>query len=43
MGGGGGESKLGPRGTSGIYWPIVLTPDDCEDGEFGGIKIDRGN
>jgi hypothetical protein len=28
---------------SAIYWPVVLTPGDCEDGEFGGIKIDRGN
>jgi hypothetical protein len=30
------ESKLGPRGTSAIYWPIVPAPCDCEDGEFGG-------
>jgi hypothetical protein len=32
----GGESKLGPLGTSAIYWPIVPAPGDCEDGEFGG-------
>jgi hypothetical protein len=37
------ESKLGPLGTSAIYWPIVPAPGDCEDGEFGGMKIDRGN
>jgi hypothetical protein len=30
------ESKLGPLGTSAIYWPIVPVPGDCEDGEFGG-------
>jgi hypothetical protein len=33
---GGGESKLGPLGTSATYWPIVPAPGDCEDGEFGG-------
>jgi hypothetical protein len=27
----------------GHFWPIVPAPDDCEDGVFGGIKIDRGN
>jgi hypothetical protein len=37
------ESKLGPLGTSAIYWPIVPAPGNCEDGEFGGIKIGRGN
>jgi hypothetical protein len=36
------ESKLGPLGTSAIYWPIVPAPGDCEDGEFGGIN-GRGN
>jgi hypothetical protein len=39
---GGVESKLGPLGTSATYWPIVPAPDDCEDGEFGGMN-DRGN
>jgi hypothetical protein len=34
------ESKMGPLGTSAIYWPIVPAPGDCEDGEFGGIKIE---
>jgi hypothetical protein len=37
------ESKLGPLGTSAIYWPILPAPGDCEDGEFGGMKIGRGN
>jgi hypothetical protein len=32
-----------PLGTSAIYWPIVPAPGDCEDGEFGGIKIGRGS
>jgi hypothetical protein len=27
----------------GHFWPIVLAPSDCEDGEFGGIKIGREN
>jgi hypothetical protein len=39
----GGESKLGPLGTAAIYYPIVPAPGDCEDGEFGGMKIGRGN
>jgi hypothetical protein len=37
------ESKLGPLGTSAIYWPIVPAPGDCEDGEFGGMKFGREN
>jgi hypothetical protein len=37
------ESKLGPLGTSATEWPIVPTPVDCDDGEFGGMKIGRGN
>jgi hypothetical protein len=32
------ESKLGALGTSAIYWPIVPSPGDCEDGEFGGMN-----
>jgi hypothetical protein len=28
------KSKLGPLGTSAIYWPIVPAPGDCEDGEI---------
>jgi hypothetical protein len=27
----------------GHFWPIVSAPGDCEDGEFGGMKIGRGN
>jgi hypothetical protein len=27
----------------GYYWPIVPAPGDCDDGEFGGMKIGRGN
>jgi hypothetical protein len=37
------ESKLGPLGTSASNWPIVPASGVCEDGEFGGIKIGRGN
>jgi hypothetical protein len=37
------ESKLGPLGTSATEWPIVPAPGDCDDGEFGGMKIGRGN
>jgi hypothetical protein len=37
------ESKLGPLGTSATEWPIVPAPDDYDVGEFGGIKIGRGN
>jgi hypothetical protein len=38
----GGESKLGPLGTSATYWPILPTPGDCKDGEFCGMN-GRGN
>jgi hypothetical protein len=37
------ESKLGPLGTSSTEWPIVPTPGDYDDGEFGGVKIGRGD
>jgi hypothetical protein len=37
------ESKLGPLGTSATEWPIVPAPGDYDDGEFGGMMIDRGN
>jgi hypothetical protein len=37
------ESKLGPVGTSATEWPIVPAPGDCDDREFGGMKIGRGN
>jgi hypothetical protein len=39
----GGENILGPLDTSATEWPIVPAPDDCNDGEFGGMKIGRGN
>jgi hypothetical protein len=35
------ESELGPLDTSATNWPIVPVPRECEDGEFGGLKIDR--
>jgi hypothetical protein len=41
--GGGVESILGPLGTSATEWPIVPAPGDYDDGEFGGMKIGRGN
>jgi hypothetical protein len=25
------------------FWPVVPDLGDCEDGEFDGMKIDRGN
>jgi hypothetical protein len=34
---------LGPVATSDTNWPIVLGPDDYEDGKFGGMMIGRGN
>jgi hypothetical protein len=37
------ESKLGPLGTSATAWPIAPVPGDYDDGEFGGMKIGRGN
>jgi hypothetical protein len=30
-------------GTSATSWPIVLAAGDCEDEEFDGMKIGRGN
>jgi hypothetical protein len=37
------ESKVGPLDTSATEWPIVPAPSDYDDGEFGGMKIGRGN
>jgi hypothetical protein len=37
------ESKLGLLGTSAAEWPIVPAPGDYDEGEFGGMKIGRGN
>jgi hypothetical protein len=43
VGGGGGGFQLGLLGTSATEWPIVPDPDDYDDGEYGGLKIDRRN
>jgi hypothetical protein len=32
-----------PLGTVATDWPIVPAPGDYDDGEFGGMKIGRGN
>jgi hypothetical protein len=40
---GGDGAQLGLLGTSATNWPIVPAPGYCEDGEFGGMMIDRGN
>jgi hypothetical protein len=34
---------MGPLGMSATEWPIVPAPGDHDDGEFGGMKIGRGN
>jgi hypothetical protein len=39
----GGGVQLGPLGTAATEWLIVPAPGDCDDGEFGGMKSDRGN
>jgi hypothetical protein len=38
-----GGVQLGPLGTAAAEWPIVPAPCDYDDGEFGGMKIGRGN
>jgi hypothetical protein len=38
-----GGVQLGPLGTAATDWPIVLAPGDYDDGEFGGMKIGKGN
>jgi hypothetical protein len=38
-----GGIQLGPHGTAATDWPIVPTPGIYDDGEFGGMKIGRGN
>jgi hypothetical protein len=35
--------QLGPLGTAATDWPIVPASSDYNDGEFGGMKIGRGN
>jgi hypothetical protein len=39
----GGGVQLGSLGTAATDWPIVPAPGDYDDGEFGGMKIGRGN
>ena len=39
----GGGVQRGPLGTSATHWPIVPAPGDYDDGEFGGMKIGKGN
>jgi hypothetical protein len=35
--------QLGPIGTAATDWPIIPAPGDYDDGEFGAMKIDKGN
>jgi hypothetical protein len=37
------ESKLGPLGTSDTEWHYCTCLGDYDDGEVGGMQIDRGN
>jgi hypothetical protein len=39
----GGGDQTGSTRHVGHFWLIVPAPGDCENGEFGGIKIGRGN
>jgi hypothetical protein len=39
----GGGVQFGSLGTAATDWPIVPAPGDYGDGEFGGMKIARGN
>jgi hypothetical protein len=39
----GGGVQMGPLGASATKWPFLPAPGDYDDGEFGGMKIDRGN
>jgi hypothetical protein len=39
----GGGIQLDPLGTAATDWPIVPAPCDYDDGEFGGMKIGKGN
>jgi hypothetical protein len=34
---------VGLLGTLATEWPIVPAPGDYDDGEFGGMKIGKGN
>jgi hypothetical protein len=35
--------QLVPLGTAATDWPILPAPGDYDDGEFGGLKIGKGN
>jgi hypothetical protein len=37
----GGGVQTGSTRHAGHFWPVVPAPDDCEDGEFCGMKIGR--
>jgi hypothetical protein len=39
----GGGVQTGSNRHVGHFWPIVPAPGNCEDGEFGGMKISRRN
>jgi hypothetical protein len=39
----GGAVHTGSTRRVGHYWPIAPAPSDCDDGEFGGMKIGRGH
>jgi hypothetical protein len=39
----GGAVQLGPLGTAATNRPTVPAPVDYDDGEIGGMMIDRGN
>jgi hypothetical protein len=40
---GGGGVQTGSTRHVSHFWPVVPAPGDCDDGEFGGMKIGRGN
>jgi hypothetical protein len=39
----GGVVQLGPPGTAATNKPSLPTPGDYDEGEIGGMIIDRGN
>jgi hypothetical protein len=39
----GGRVQTGSTWHIGHFWPTVPSSGNCEDGEFGGIKIGKGN
>jgi hypothetical protein len=39
----GGGVQVCPLGAAATEWPIAPAPADYDDGEFGGMKIGRGN